>query len=99
VKLHRQRSPRPSVLVGSTDPSAPSWRQQSADQLIEAMLDARQSRPGIVQQSELTVRLIRALEAMAEESSETGARLIFVTWVLVVLTVVLVALTIVLARQ
>jgi hypothetical protein len=86
------------VLDGSTDPTAPSWKQASAEDLLHR-LNAMGSGDARALDGELRVRQVRAYKAAASESADTGRKLVRLTWAIVALTAVLVALTIVLGLQ
>jgi hypothetical protein len=94
--MFRPKQLRVSVLDGTTDPSAPGWKQVSADDILHTIALKHSDQVDVLQ-AELTVRHIRAMEVSAAESAAATRWLPRLTWVLVALTVVLVALTIVLA--
>jgi hypothetical protein len=101
--MARMKRPyRPSVLDGSTDPEAPSWKQATADELLHTInigTGATEAGPVPAARGELVVRQIRAYEAAAAESADATRKLVGLTWAIVGLTAVLMVLTIVLAVE
>jgi hypothetical protein len=85
-----------SVLAGTDDPNAPSWKQATGDELLQWInqgIGATEAGRSVTARAELGVRQTIAIEAFAAESRRTGNALFVLTLVIVALSGVLVWLT------